>query len=263
MCGKSFESYKVCVLYRNRYSEKEVPPVCYDCRKPVSDKMSQEFQEMLLRDRMERIESWRKSSGIPMRYQAERFNTFEVTEQNKLAYDTCLEYANKFPVYNALKCPSLGIISAGKWGVGKTHLVCSIAHAVIEKCISVSRNPVCYMTESQMFTRVRATFEHRPDTETEQEFYALVSKVPLLIIDDVGKEEVADPRFVQRVWFQVVNSRYDNMLPVLITANMSPDKIANHLGGSRNNEAVFDRLYEMLKGVFYEITGESYRRKQP
>jgi len=109
--------------------------------------------------------------------------------------------------------------------------------------------------------RWRRTYDHRDGEETEDEVLRKLVGIPLLIIDDVGKEEVADSRFVQRVWFSIINTRYDNLRPVIITANLSPDEISYHLGGNKNNEATFDRLYEMLQGVFYEIKGKSYRRK--
>jgi len=112
-----------------------------------------------------------------------------------------------------------------------------------------------------MFRRIRATFNHTVNKETEQDIYKLLTTIPLLVVDDIGKEEVSDPRFVQRVWFSVINGRYDNMLPIVITANLTPDEIAYHLGGSRNNEASFDRLYEMVGGVFWENEGKSYRRE--
>jgi len=117
------------------------------------------------------------------------------------------------------------------------------------------------MTEPDMLRRIRRTYNHVEGGETEDDVLYKLCTVPLLVIDDVGKEDVSDPRFVQRLWFNLINTRYDNMLPVIITANLTPDEISFHLGGNKNNEASFDRLYEMLKGVFYEIKGKSYRRK--
>lgn len=258
-CGKEFQSYRLIEILHKKNYPNEDKPICADCRKPQVDKMNEEMKQAIAKEKSERIEKWKLESGIPPRYQEKRFSNFSVTRENKKAYSVCFEYAKSFPNFKAIKYTSLALISELKWGVGKTHLVCSIAHEIIENCL-YSRNPICYMTEYQLFTRLRATFEHQEDSESEQEFYNYVCSVPLLIIDDVGKEEVADPRFVQRVWFQIVNSRYDNLLPIVITANKTPDMIAQHLGGSRNNEAVFDRLYEMINGVFYAVGGESYRR---
>ncbi len=202
---------------------------------------------------------WLRNSGVPLRYRGKAFADFKVNKHNKLAFDNCQEYVEGFPMRLPIEYYSLGLFSKRVWGVGKTHLVCAIVKRLIERCQNI--NPVLYVTEPDMLGRIRKTYNHRDGEETEDEVMRRLSTVPLLIVDDVGKEEVADPRFVQRVWFSIINTRYDNLLPVVITANLDPDDIAYHLGGSKNNEASFDRLYEMLQGVFYEIKGESYRRK--
>jgi len=203
--------------------------------------------------------SWLSDSGISLRYRDKSFVNFETDKGNKLALDKCQEYVEGFPLARPINYHSLGLFSKGVWGVGKTHLVCAIARRLQERCQFM--NPVLYMTEPDMLRRVRRTYDHRDGEETEDEVLRKLVGIPLLIIDDVGKEEIADPRFVQRVWFSIINARYDNLRPVIITANLSPDEISYHLGGNKNNEATFDRLYEMLQGVFYEIKGKSYRRK--
>jgi len=217
-------------------------------------------------DKLRKLEilhyEWRIGSGIPLRFRNEKFETYKINNTNKKAFNMCKEYADNFPKQPNKDYKSLGIFSKGVWGVGKTHLVCAIANSIIEKWSGTSRDypPIYYVTEPSLFTRIRSTFNH--GDETEAHVYKQLSNVPLLIVDDVGKEDVSDPRFVQRVWFTIINERYDNLKPVVFTANLDPDELANHLGGSRNNEASFDRLYEMLGGVFYEIQGKSYRREK-
>lgn len=252
-CGKEFQTYKVIHDMKSGGED-----LCYECRGRIR-KEQVEKEKVIIDAQINKEKSeWRKNCGIAPKFQTMRFKGYEVTKYNRVGYSASVEYADEFPL---VKQPykSLGLISDGKWGVGKTHLASSIAHRVIDRWVG-GKCPIYYVTEPQLFTRVRATFNK--DGEKEEPLYHYLVTVPLLIIDDVGKEEVADPRFVQRVWFHIINGRYDNELPVVITANMSPDGIAHHLGGSRNNEATFDRLYEMLNGVFYEIGGESYRRRE-
>lgn len=207
----------------------------------------------------ERRRVWLNESGIPLRYRDKTLDGFIVSKGNKRAFDACCEYIENFPLRKVVNYKSLGLFSENTWGVGKTHLVCALGKMLIERCQFI--NPVLYMTEPMMLQRIRATYDHENGKETETGVLDILTNIPLLIIDDVGKQDIADPRFVQRVWFSVINARYGNLLPIVITANLSPDNIASHLGGSRNNEAAFDRLYEMLQGTFYEITGDSYRRK--
>lgn len=259
-CGDEFDTYSL----QNVGIGGVISDSCPKCRQKKREEMEEHEQQRIEVEATERKQSWRVVSGIPRRFRSENFNTFEVGEANgKKIHALCLDYAENFPLAKDAGYKSLGMFSKGIWGNGKSHLACSIAHKIIDRWIGGGeQSPVLYITEPQMFSRIRATFNRGYDSngETEDSVYHHLTTVPLLIVDDIGKEEVPDPRFVQRVWFSVVNGRYDNMLPVVITANLDPDGIEQHLGGSRGNEATFDRLYEMLGGVFWEMTGSSYRR---
>lgn len=260
-CGEKFEA-RVIKAFGVNLPSSSLCPKCvkkYEAEREKKEKEEKENELKYLRV------SWRLHSGIPLRFMKERFETFKVSPSNKRVYEVCLKYANEFSIKNDY--PTLGLFSKLAWGVGKTHLISAIGHKIIDNWEASWRalSPVYYITESQLFIKIRGSFNRPSDSnnyETEQDIYKRLSNVPLLIIDDVGKEEVADARFVQRVWFNIVNERYDSLKPIVIATNLNPDEIAHHLGGSRNNEATFDRLYEMLGGVFYEMTGKSYRRRE-
>ena len=64
---------------------------------------------------------------------------------------------------------------------------------------------------------------------------------------------------MQRVLFSIIDGRYKAMRPMVVTANLSPEGLKLYLGGG-GDEASFDRLWEMVKGKFIKIEGESYRR---
>ena len=83
----------------------------------------------------------------------------------------------------------------------------------------------------------------------------------MLIIDDVGKEKRNDPKFVQRTLFKIIDGRYKGARPVVITANLNPTQLKRYLGAGGEDEASFDRLWGMTNGEFFNIEGESYRRK--
>ena len=257
-CGSEFEAHISKIGNITLTGNK----LCDKCGEMQKLKREQEEKEHKEYEARKLHDEWRVRSGIPLRFRNERFETYKVNHLNKKAFSMCKEYADNFPIDYNKDYKSLGIFSKGVWGVGKTHLACAIGHVVIDKWSSSWRDssPVYYVTEPELFTRIRSTFNH--SGETELEVYKQLANVPLLIIDDIGKEDVSDPRFVQRVWFTIINQRYDNLKPVVFTANLNPDELANHLGGSRNNEASFDRLLEMMGGVCYEIQGKSYRREK-
>ena len=258
-CGDEFEPVILEALGVNRVSS----TLCYKCRKDKREELEKIEQAKANNETVKRKERWLKVSGIPIRFRGVSFETFIDRGFNtKKIKDVCLDYVMSFPLVSGGDYKSLVIASPGSWGVGKTHLVCSIGKKVIERWIRTSQeSPILYLTEPTLFRRLRATFNREYDKETELDVFNHLIEVPLLIVDDIGKEEVSDARFVQRVWFSVINGRYDNMLPVVLTANLTADEMANHLGGSRNNEAAFDRLLEMTGGVFWELNGTSKRQE--
>jgi len=178
------------------------------------------------------------------------------------SWKICKDYADKFLCDQPRKSPSLVLYSNKIWGVGKTYLACSIAHAILDKWNGETEScPICFVSEPDLFLRLRATYNrHSGDGgETEEQVYSPLLSAPLLILDDVGKEEVTDPRFVQRVLFAVINGRYDSMLPIIITANLDTEGLDRHLGADRDNGASMNRLAEMTGNIFYELNGDSYR----
>jgi len=239
---------------------------CPDCARRRFEE--EESREKQLRERQveAKREEWRRSCGIPYRFISERFDTFRSDRSNSLkrAYNRCVEYADNLPLRNSHGYQSLVLTSDKVWGVGKTHLVCSIAHRILDRWDGdTGFMPLRFISEPNLFMRIRNTFNRQNNDdvrrETESDVYREMLTIPLLIVDDMGKEEVSDPRFVQRVWFAIINGRYDNMLPMVITANLNPDALAWHLGGNRDNSASFERIMEMTGNIFYQIDAKTYR----
>ncbi len=206
---------------------------------------------------------WRRSCGIPEKYSGQGFETWKFGRPGNVdkAYALCLKYADGYPLLTPQGYRTLVLTSPKVWGLGKTHLACGIAHRVLDRWNGEDmRCPVMVITEPDLFGRLRASYNSR-NSETEDDILKKLTWVPLLILDDIGKEEVADPRFVQRILFKIISGRYNSMLPMVLTANKSVAELREHLGGANQNEASFDRLMEMCQGEFFKVTGETFRRK--
>ncbi|MDD5081742.1 MAG: ATP-binding protein [Dehalococcoidales bacterium] len=208
---------------------------------------------------------FRETCGIPPIFQAAEFGTFE-RERQARAYDRCREYAQGFDLVKPQGYNSLVMFSERAWGVGKSHLACAIINHILNNWggYPVTR-PALFVSEPDLFRRIQATYnvprEDRDWRETEDDVMRELTTVPLLVIDDLGKEERSDPRFVQRTLFAIINGRYNNLLPIVLTANLGEHGLQRYLGAGRENEASFDRLVAMTKGEFISMTGKSYRRK--
>ena len=241
--------------------------LCPECQ--AKQQAEREAEERVAKDRTirEKREEWRRSCGIPPTYQGERFSTWKRGRPGNVdkIYAICREYSENYRLLTPQGYRSLVLTSPRVWGLGKTHLVCSIAHRILDRWNGEEiRCPVYVTTEPDLMARIRATYNRVFYTgegvpqETEEDVLKHVTRVPLLILDDVGKEEVADLKFVQRMLYRIINGRYNNnRLPVVITANMSEREFRQHLGGE--NEASSSRLYESCGGKFCELTGKDFR----
>jgi DNA replication protein DnaC len=259
-CGQEYDAV-VKTIMGVRYVTKGCPA----CADRYFAELEAAQQARIANEQAETRRRWYGKSGIPVRYIAKTFQTFERGAQPK-AFDACLEYAGHFPQERAQGYPSLIMASPGAWGVGKTHLVCAIAHHLIANRPADEWRmcPVYFTTESDLFSRIQATFAPRngdeAPRETESAIINTLCRVPLLILDDLGKVARKDPTFVQTTLFKLINGRYNNDLPVVVTANMTDKQMREYLGGT-DNEASLDRLLEMCGGRIIGMTGKSWRRK--
>jgi DNA replication protein DnaC len=104
--------------------------------------------------------------------------------------------------------------------------------------------------------RIRATFNDGA-RETDEEIYLQLERVRLLIVDDVGKRTPRDLSFTQQVWFRIIDGRYRAQRPLVLTTNLLPNELDQHIGG-----ACADRLMEMCGASgLIAMKGTSYRRR--
>ena len=73
------------------------------------------------------------------------------------------------------------------------------------------------------------------------------------MIDDLGKEKQTE--WSNSILYQVINRRYENFLPVIITTNETMGDLERNIG-----QATLSRLIEMCDGV--RMDGKDYRREK-
>jgi DNA replication protein DnaC len=147
------------------------------------------------------------------------------------------------------------ILWSSRCGTGKTHIATAIGKEYINYCAdSVVRCvPVRMVTESELISRIRATYDNQ-SRESESSIIDEVTKANLVIIDDVGKVTFQSRDFIQRVYFLIIDRRYNQNKPVILTSNLGMAKLSGHIG-----EACVSRLYEMTDGNIIEFVGKDFR----
>lgn len=137
-----------------------------------------------------------------------------------------------------------GLLLHGGVGTGKTYIACMIANALIDKGY-----PVLVTNFSRVLNTLQGTFD-------KQEYLDSLNKFKLLIIDDLGIER--DTGFAKEQVFSIIDSRYRAELPMIITTNLSMQKLATETDLSYKR--VYDRIIERCYPV--EVAGESRRIKK-
>ena len=181
----------------------------------------------------------KEQSNLGERFMNRTFGNFE-TRRDPVAFQQCVAYSERESLFREKRN---GLMILGGVGSGKTHLAAAIANCMIDRGI-----PALFATYSEHLEKIKEEFDHTG----QKKYLSMMKNTPILVIDDIGKERKTE--WTQQILFDVVNYRYEHLLPIIITTNFDVDGLANHVGG-----AVWSRLYEMCGGV--ETKGKDYRQR--
>ena len=190
-CGKTL--YYECVVLMGQAMIWNLEKPRCDCEKAVAfwkgwdakqekikkEKELAEEQEL----RKQKIESILGKSGIKKRYLSRTIDSFSVTAENKKSFEVATDYIKNFREYFT---QGKGLYLEGPCGTGKTHLAIAIALAIINTGV-----PVICKTSIDILGDIKRCYERNSEV-TEEEVLEAYKTVDLLIIDDLGKEQVTE-----------------------------------------------------------------------
>lgn len=134
-------------------------------------------------------------------------------------------------------------------GAGKTHLAVALAKQAL-----TLGHTLKFATEGELVDGIRASYDDKSQ-ESEAQILRDYGQAWLLVLDDVG---TADVKAMSLNWYQakvyaVIDKRYRESRPVVLTTNLPPDEFAARLG-----PRVMSRLEDMGGGV--HLDGPDRRR---
>lgn len=215
-----------------------------------------EEQEKKRRKHRELVTEIKRESGMSVRFLQRTFDTFNVDDNNRAAYTAAKEYADHFdeqlPTQGKAAQNKNGLFIVGSPGTGKTHLAAAIANSVME-----TGKQVVFGTMIDLLGQIKEMFRYDGG---ESEMLRKYKTIPLLVIDDIGKEPPTD--WAVSTIYNIINGRYEACLPTVVTSNYEKTDFITRLTPKETRDdttarATLDRLREMCRGV--KMFGESRR----
>lgn len=165
--------------------------------------------------------------GLPPR-QAESLNH---------AFETCFRYAQSLNGW---------MLIFGGFGCGKTHLAAAIANYAVNHGVST-----LFLTVPDLLDTLRFAYDD-VDEKFESRFIKIRS-ASLVILDDFGTQNATD--WAKEKLFQIINYRYINRLPMVLTTNLSMKDIDGRIR-SRLEDPELVEIVKIIAPDYRNPTGD-------
>ncbi|PHM45594.1 ATP-binding protein [Xenorhabdus miraniensis] len=183
--------------------------------------------------------------NIAPRFAQATFDTYQ--PQNPEAernLKTCQGYVQ---TWADRKAGGEGLILCGRQGTGKTHL----AVAVCREIATEGGEDVFITTASRIIRAFRRSWNGEGGM-SEYDTLQFYSERDLLVIDEIGVQYGTESE--RNILFEVLNNRYEDLLPTILISNLPVTELAQFLG-----DRTLDRLFQ--GGTVLAFDWESYRRE--
>jgi DNA replication protein DnaC len=205
---------------------------------------NKEIKRCIGQDGIARNKDIFEMSGIGKRFKQCTFENFQIYFEVSKAFEAVAEYAESFNKYSQ---EGKGLYISGGCGVGKSHLVCALAQELI------FQNHTClFILVPELLELIRKSYNTKLSDE-EMHLLSKIGSVELLILDDAGSER--GTLWVQEQLFMLLNKRYGNMQPTVITTNCNGAELEEKLG-----KRIVSRLIQ--SSIMVNISAPDYRLRK-
>lgn len=208
------------------------------------------------------MQLWKRCECVPLKQMRNLMKSSQITEDfRKLTFDKyetegrsealiaskliAEDYAKNFLEIEKRRSNSIALV--GQVGSGKTHLLCAVSNHLLTNGIGV-----IYFPFVEGMNNLKSNFD-----ELESKLERL-KQARVLFIDDLFKGRERPTAWQIETTFALVNYRYLNHLPILLTSEKDFNSLVDI------DEALGSRLFEMTRGYRMELVGQqlNYRMRE-
>lgn len=197
------------------------------------------------KEKQQRLDKLRAYSLMDKKFENCTFENFEINDKNKKMYKIGISYCKR---WHEMKARNIGLLFYGGVGIGKTFLSFCVANKLLKNYITVIA-----ISSIGVINRIYESYK-KFGSEGEQQIINQLKNAELLIIDDLGAEYKTDKS--KQLIYSIVDSRYRDQKPLIITTNLSLGNLKKHLKIDEIDRT-YDRIIEMCIPVEFE--GKSRR----
>lgn len=170
------------------------------------------------------------------------FATAEIGVHNEAAFRAARRW---------LEQPDSNLIIVGGIGTGKSYLAACVSHALLAE-----QHPVLWLNAASYMATVKRGFNDREQAEIAATKARHAEQAPFLVIDDLGKVHPGkDVSYTEEQFYAIVDTRYRNELPTIVTTEWKSKALAERVG-----ESVVSRLEDGAVVAGVKRAAEPYRK---
>lgn len=218
-----------------------VPCICACGRARRADEAIQRRES----EQMRQAKELYKFSAMDEAKRSATFANATINDDVKRAFGVAKSYVEHWPSilrgdepYKDMR----GLLFYGPTGTGKSYVAACIANELLAQAVPVLVTSITRLVGNK-------------DDELAETLRAM-RKAKLLVLDDLGAERGTDYRLEQV--YNVIDSRYDSRLPMVITTNLTMDQMKTGV------DARYNRIWERIRSTCYPVkmAGGSWRKSK-
>ena len=210
-----------------------------------------------------------ESLEIPFKYRDKGFDDFNIARLMNKDADLIIAELEKYAknYINNRRTPNW-LVLQGPCGSGKTHLAIAILKESLSQDITyqMKKSPnkhdkkfvaqskdFIFAPSSELFQDLKDSYDC--DDINERDVLKKYKNCSMLVIDDLGTVQTS--KWYKDKLYQILNYRSGEMLPTIITTNLSSEELLEQIG-----QRIFDRIIESADNGknLWKLIAYSYRR---